>query len=113
MLTIKNVPPALVSDIRDALSIAKHQARMSGMSHRRNRWMAVEKSLDEVLTQSRQSAPAIYTCKGKGGRYELLGHSAGAGSRAMEQIAIYRDVSTGVTYHRTLLDFQERMEVVE
>ena len=55
----------------------------------------------------------LYTCKGKGGEYELLGTAAGAGKlKLVETLAVYRDTKTGALYFRTLDDFNERMEKI-
>lgn len=55
----------------------------------------------------------IYSCIGKGGRYELLGSSIGAGKRAGELLVIYRDTESGQLYHREMVDFAIRMELLE
>ncbi len=54
-----------------------------------------------------------YTCTGKGGRYELLGHSFGAGACRNESRVVYRDVETDQLYHRTAEDFAGRMTPLE
>lgn len=52
-----------------------------------------------------------FTCKGKGGEYELLGLAQGAGtSKERESLAIYRDTATGALYFRLMDDFDNRME---
>lgn len=52
-----------------------------------------------------------FTCKGKGGEYELLGLAKGAGkSRNNIDLQVYRDVATGHLYFRGPDDFNERME---
>lgn len=51
-----------------------------------------------------------YTCKGKGGRYEILGLATGAGLTRGEDRLVYQDVSTGRLFLRTEADFSERME---
>lgn len=55
----------------------------------------------------------IYTCIGKGGRYELLGSSIGAGKRAGELLVIYRNTESGQLYHREMADFAIRMQQIE
>jgi hypothetical protein len=51
----------------------------------------------------------LYTCKGKGGLYELMGVAKGAGvSRGTETI-VYRDTTTGALYFRTPDEFDDRM----
>lgn len=55
--------------------------------------------------------PLIYTCKGKGGRYRIVGHAHGAGtSHARGAIVVYQDVRTGEMFYRTEDDFANRME---
>lgn len=55
-----------------------------------------------------------YTCVGKGGRYEYLGHAKPAGSlKALHgdsALAIYRCRSTGQLYFRDPREFQLRMQ---
>jgi len=53
---------------------------------------------------------AVYTCKGKGGEYELLGVIYGAGTSRGNTLNLYREVSTHAMYYRTPEDFAERME---
>lgn len=64
-------------------------------------------------THTAANAAALYTCKGKGGEYELIGIAKGAGlvrdSMAMQ---VYRDTGTGQLYFRTMSDFEARMEPV-
>jgi len=55
----------------------------------------------------------LYTCIGKGGRYEILGLATGAGLSRGEDRLIYRDVSTGRLFLRTEKDFTERMERIK
>lgn len=52
----------------------------------------------------------IYTCKGKGGEYELLGVAVGAGTNRGIEVVVYRDIRTGQLYHRSDADFHARME---
>lgn len=54
----------------------------------------------------------IYTCIGKGGLYEFVAKTTGAGTSKGEQFIVYRDIETGSCYHRTVEDFYERMEEV-
>lgn len=56
---------------------------------------------------------SLYTCIGKGGKYELLGLSFGAGACRNESRMVYRDVATGLLYHRTAEEFEARMELIE
>lgn len=51
----------------------------------------------------------LYTCIDKGGRYELLGSSSGAGGCRLEGRVVYRCLDTGQLYHRTDEDFAGRM----
>lgn len=51
----------------------------------------------------------LYTCIDKGGRYELLGSSSGAGGCRREGRVVYRCLDTGQLYHRTDEDFAGRM----
>lgn len=53
------------------------------------------------------------TCKGKGGRYELIGVATGAGTSRGQEIVLYRDMATNDFYFRTEEDFEERMEPVD
>lgn len=55
----------------------------------------------------------IYTCKGKGGRYEFISFSKGAGKSKGERCVVYQDLDSGEKYHRTLEDFNERMEEID
>jgi hypothetical protein len=56
-------------------------------------------------------AVQVFTCKGKGGEYELVGYSNGAGPKRGESIVVYRDTTKpDVFYHRSREDFSERME---
>jgi hypothetical protein len=59
------------------------------------------------------SEPSLFTCIGKGGRYELMGHAYGAGTSHGIVAVVYRDVTDGVMYFRTLMDFSERMQLIE
>lgn len=61
-----------------------------------------------------QPALPRYTCIGKGGEYELLGESHGAGDdlRGTFQM-IYRDVATGQLYNRNRESFAERMKLLD
>ena len=55
---------------------------------------------------------AIYTCIGKGGLYEYLGLSNGAGISKGEAREVYRCTATGRVFHRECSDFSARMEPV-
>lgn len=56
-----------------------------------------------------QAPRELFTCIDKGGRYELLGESSGAGGCRREGRVIYRCLDTGQLYHRTDDDFAARM----
>ena len=51
----------------------------------------------------------VYTSKSKGGQYELLGVSKGAGKLRGERLVVYRCMTSGQVYHRISEDFHERM----
>lgn len=51
----------------------------------------------------------LFYCHGKGGVYELLGESNGAGLCRPEIRMIYRDTETRKLYHRSREDFNDRM----
>ncbi len=53
-----------------------------------------------------------YTCEGKGGLYEVVGVTTGAGLSKGESVVVYRDVASGRLYHRTPSDFDNRMRAV-
>lgn len=60
-----------------------------------------------------QAEKQLYTCKGKGGQYEIIGGAVGAGlSRQVGSMMVYRDISDGGLYYRTLSDFDARMEAL-
>lgn len=56
--------------------------------------------------------PIIVTCINKGGEYEVLGFSCGAGKSKGEILMVYRDTTTGQLFHRTEEDFYNRMSLV-
>ena len=51
----------------------------------------------------------VYTSKSKGGQYELLGVSKGAGKLKGERRVVYRCMDSGHIYHRIHEDFHDRM----
>lgn len=58
----------------------------------------------------------LYTCKGKGGLYEVLGLSRPAGQMKTvceDNLVFYRCLHTGKMYHRNLADFDERMQRID
>jgi hypothetical protein len=67
--------------------------------------------LAHIAGLAKAAAPApLYTCDGKGGEYEFLGSSTGAGTcRGTPVLVVYRDTKTGQLYHRELPDFGARM----
>lgn len=60
------------------------------------------------MTATKQTE--LYTCIGKGGLYEYIGLSDGAGMSKGEQRQVYRCTDTGQLYHRETGDFFYRME---
>jgi hypothetical protein len=54
-----------------------------------------------------------YTCKGKGGVYELIGVAYGAGTSRGTIVNLYREAEIGVMYFRTPADFHDRMERID
>lgn len=54
----------------------------------------------------------LFTCVSKGGEYELVGTSFGAGPRKGEPLVIYRDTATGKLHHREPENFTMRMKVI-
>lgn len=61
--------------------------------------------------------PNRYTCIGKGGDYERLGHAKPSGAlRTMHGesgIIVYRDIATGQLYFRDPADFSQRMACID
>ncbi|HJV53064.1 MAG TPA: hypothetical protein VJ652_16475 [Noviherbaspirillum sp.] len=53
-----------------------------------------------------------YTCKGKGGEYELLGTAIGAGTSRDKSFIVYRDNAKKLMFFRTHDDFATRMEQI-
>lgn len=52
-----------------------------------------------------------FTCRSKGGTYELIGVARGAGLlKEADPLLVYRDVVSGTLYFRTISDFIIRME---
>jgi hypothetical protein len=63
--------------------------------------------------RSRENAKAVqvFTCIGKGGEYEVIGYSNGAGPKRGESIVVYYDVTKpDILYHRSADDFKVRMQ---
>jgi hypothetical protein len=59
---------------------------------------------------ARAGGGQLYTCDGKGGEYELVGASKGAGTlRDTAPLTVYRDTKDGQLYHRHTPDFNSRM----
>jgi hypothetical protein len=62
---------------------------------------------------NRENAKAVqvFTCIGKGGEYEVIGYSNGAGPKRGESIIVYYDVTKpDILYHRSADDFKVRMQ---
>jgi Lar family restriction alleviation protein len=79
--------------------------------------IAMEAEIADLRAQlARQSQGAIYTCKGKGGKYELLGVAWPAGvlssTLMVSNYPVYRDIKTGRMFVRTANDFDLRMELL-
>ncbi|AND74931.1 hypothetical protein pf16_08 [Pseudomonas phage pf16] len=55
----------------------------------------------------------LYTHKEKGGVYELVGETIGAGTSREQQNVVYRSMETGMLYHRTVKDFTAQMKLLE
>ena len=51
----------------------------------------------------------LFTCDGKGGTYELLGHGTGAGTARELDLEVYRDLATGRLFLRWPDDFKKRL----
>lgn len=51
----------------------------------------------------------IYTHRGKGGNYRLIGNSRGAGMMRGVDLVIYQNIDTGKIYHRKPKDFELTM----
>lgn len=54
-----------------------------------------------------------YTSVSKGGEFELVGTSSGAGQRKGDVVIVYRNVETGQILHREPEDFAMRMKPAE
>jgi hypothetical protein len=54
----------------------------------------------------------LFTCVSKGGEYELVGTSFGAGPRKGEPLIVYRDTATGKLHHREPENFMVRMKPI-
>lgn len=53
-----------------------------------------------------------YTSVSKGGEFEIVGTSSGAGQRKGDVVIVYRNVETGQVLHREPEDFAMRMKPV-
>lgn len=51
-----------------------------------------------------------YTSVSKGGEYEMIGASSGAGQRKGDVVLVYRNTVTGQIHHREPEDFAMRMK---
>lgn len=65
------------------------------------------------MTEDYESTYPAFTCKGKGGVYELIGTATGAGTSRGNFVTVYRDAETGALYFRRPDDFAERMEELD
>lgn len=67
------------------------------------------------MNKQTNTAP-MYTCKGKGGTYELIGRASAAGQLhdvlASNDYPVYRDTESGLLFVRVGPDFDERMEAI-
>lgn len=54
-----------------------------------------------------------YTSVSKGGEFEIVGTSSGAGQRKGDVVIVYRNVETGQLLHREPEDFAMRMKPAE
>lgn len=55
----------------------------------------------------------VWTHREKGGHYEVLGESTGAGTSREEQKVFYRSLTTGKLFHRAPADFIQQMVKAE
>lgn len=53
-----------------------------------------------------------YTSVSKGGEFEIVGTSSGAGQRKGDVVIVYRNVETGQVLHREPEDFAMRMKPI-
>lgn len=53
-----------------------------------------------------------YTSVSKGGEFEIVGTSSGAGQRKGDVVIVYRNVETGQIQHREPEDFAMRMKAI-
>ena len=53
-----------------------------------------------------------YTSVSKGGEFDIVGTSSGAGQRKGDVVIVYRNVETGQILHREPEDFAMRMKVI-
>lgn len=56
--------------------------------------------------------PKRYTSVSKGGEFEIVGTSSGAGQRKGDVVIVYRNVETGQILHREPEDFAMRMKPI-
>ncbi|HEX8552514.1 MAG TPA: hypothetical protein VF681_13280, partial [Abditibacteriaceae bacterium] len=68
------------------------------------------------MGQTERAASERYTCKGKGGSYELIGRASAAGVLhdilVSNDYPVYRDTESGLLFVRVGPDFDERMELI-
>lgn len=72
---------------------------------------AYQKIID--LEHPAEGKGALYTCEGRGGEYELLGESIGAGTSNGQRVMVYYDTLSGQLYHRTTENFERRMQPLQ
>lgn len=56
---------------------------------------------------------SLFTCKGKGGEYRLIGNATGAGKSAGSVVIVYQDTTTDRLFFRDGVDFDNRMEKID
>lgn len=96
--------------VREPVAFVSQETFSSdGTSDILTRNLPIGTALYAVPPAAEQAPRELFTCIGKGGRYELLGHSSGAGGCRREGRVIYRCLDTGQLYHRTDDDFAAQM----
>lgn len=96
--------------VREPVAFVSQETFSSdGTSDILTRNLPIGTALYAVPPAAEQAPRELFTCIGKGGRYELLGESSGAGGCRREGRVIYRCLDTGQLYHRTDDDFAARM----
>lgn len=97
----------------DIVKVPRELAELIAYALHGSGWFILNRKLRALLAAAppatEQAPRELFTCIGKGGRYELLGESSGAGGCRREGRVIYRCLDTGQLYHRTDDDFAARM----